>query len=61
VLTAIGGILGIVAGIIVLRYPIAGGLAYVWVLGLYALVAGSIYIALAIMTKGITGDITEPA
>lgn len=59
-LTAIGGILGVFAGIIILRYPIAGSLAYVWVLGLYALIAGSIYIALAIMTKGITGDITKP-
>jgi uncharacterized membrane protein HdeD (DUF308 family) len=39
------GVLGIVAGIIILRYPIGSGLAYVWLLGIYAIVAGPILIA----------------
>lgn len=39
------GLLGIVAGIIVWRYPVKGGLAFVWVLGLYSLVVGALSVA----------------
>jgi uncharacterized membrane protein HdeD (DUF308 family) len=45
VLNILAGILGIIAGFILLRYPVGGGLAYVWVLGIYALVAGPMIIA----------------
>jgi uncharacterized membrane protein HdeD (DUF308 family) len=58
-LLAIGGALGVIAGIVVLRYPVTGGLAFIWVLGLYTIVVGSIYIALSIMTKGAIDDITK--
>jgi uncharacterized membrane protein HdeD (DUF308 family) len=53
VLMSIGGVLGIIAGLIILRYPITGGLAFIWVIGLYALVVGSVYIALSVTTKEI--------
>ena len=59
VLLAIGGILGIIAGILVLRYPVAGSLAFTWVLGVYALIAGSIFIALSMTIKEITADVSK--
>lgn len=46
-LWAISGVLGVVAGIVIWRYPVSGGLAFVWVLGFYALLAGSISLAYA--------------
>ncbi len=39
------GVLALLAGLILLRYPVGGGLAYVWVVGIYALVSGPILIA----------------
>lgn len=46
-LYAFSAVLGLVAGIIVLTYPAASGLAFVWVLGLYAIVQGVVFIVLA--------------
>jgi uncharacterized membrane protein HdeD (DUF308 family) len=50
-LMIIGGALSVIVGIIILLQPVAGGVAFVWVLGLYALVTGPIWIALALDTK----------
>ena len=47
VLLIIVGILGVLAGIIVLFQPVAGGLAFIWILGVYALITGPLMIALA--------------
>lgn len=47
VLTGIAGIFALLAGLIVLRQPVAGGVAFVWVLGLYALLTGPLLIAIA--------------
>jgi len=47
VLTGLSGLVSLVAGIAVLRQPVAGGLDFVWVLGLYALIAGPLMIAMA--------------
>ena len=47
----IGGALALIAGIAVLVYPLAGGIAYVWIIGLWALVAGPILIAIALTMK----------
>lgn len=44
---AILGVLGVVVGIFILAQPVAGGLAFVWVLGLYALIAGPVMIAMS--------------
>lgn len=50
-LLIIGGVLSALVGIILLLQPEAGGIAFVWVLGLYALITGPILIALGIDTK----------
>jgi uncharacterized membrane protein HdeD (DUF308 family) len=47
VLMAIVGIVTALAGLIILREPVSGGIAFVWVVGLYALITGPILIALA--------------
>ena len=44
---AILGVLGVVIGIFVLAQPVAGGLAFIWVLGLYALISGPVMIAMS--------------
>lgn len=44
---AISALLGVVAGVIILAYPTAGGLAFVWVVGLYAIIYGAVLIVLA--------------
>lgn len=40
-------LIGLVAGVVVLVYPAASGIAFVWVLGLYAVIEGSVLIVLA--------------
>src|SRR3989344_789222 len=42
------GALALVAGIVILFQPVSGGVAFVWILGLYALVAGVLEIAVAV-------------
>ena len=44
---AIGGLLGLVAGVVVLAHPVATGLVFVWALGLYLLLRGSLDLGLA--------------
>lgn len=51
-LTLIIGTAALVAGIILLFQPEAGGVAFVWILGLYALIFGALTTALAIETRG---------
>ena len=45
------GIFGIAMGFVVLFYPLAATVAFVWALGLYALVHGIVAIAFAIQTR----------
>jgi uncharacterized membrane protein HdeD (DUF308 family) len=51
VLEIVSVILGIAAGFIVFRNPVSAGLAFVWVLGVYGLIAGTIRIAAALSLK----------
>jgi uncharacterized membrane protein HdeD (DUF308 family) len=44
------GILALIAGIVVLFQPKASGVAFVWIIGLYALVVGALEIAAAVET-----------
>ena len=44
------GALAVLAGIIVLFQPVAAGVAFVWILGIYALVVGSLLLAAAVET-----------
>ncbi len=45
------GLLATLAGILVLFQPAASGVAFVWILGLYALITGPLMIALALDAK----------
>jgi uncharacterized membrane protein HdeD (DUF308 family) len=51
VLTIIAGIAGFLVGIYLLFQPVSGGVAFVWVLGLYALITGPLMIALSLDVK----------
>jgi uncharacterized membrane protein HdeD (DUF308 family) len=44
----IGGVIAAIAGVVILFQPVAGGVAFVWVLGVYALITGPMLIALAL-------------
>lgn len=50
-LVVFAGILSAAVGIFIMLQPAAGGVAFVWVLGLYALVTGPILIALGLDVK----------
>jgi uncharacterized membrane protein HdeD (DUF308 family) len=50
-LWVISGVLGILAGIFLWSNPASGGIAFVWVLGLYALIVGSISLAYAFSVR----------
>ena len=54
ILQAVAGALSIIVGMIILRYPISGSIAFTWVLGIYALVAGPMLIALSVIANDIT-------
>lgn len=45
------GVLGIIAGIVTLAYPVSAGLAVVWVIGLYGVLYGSLLIAFSFKAK----------
>lgn len=48
ILALIVGALAVLAGIVVLFQPASGGVAFVWVLGIYALIAGPVIVAMAL-------------
>lgn len=50
-LHVIGGLLGIVAGVIVLSQPAASGVAIVWIMGLYAVLQGALVIAVSMKLR----------
>lgn len=50
-LLIIGGVLSVLVGVVLLLQPVASGVAFVWVLGLYALITGPVMIALAVDAK----------
>ncbi|HAC55859.1 TPA: hypothetical protein DCF80_00010 [Candidatus Saccharibacteria bacterium] len=52
VLFFIAGVLGVLAGVFLLTQPVAGGVAFVWILGLYALIMGPLLIAMSIDEHG---------
>lgn len=45
------GLLTAIVGVIILMQPVAGGVAFVWLLGLYALITGPMLLALAYDVK----------
>lgn len=57
----ITGILGTLAGIVLLFQPVAGGLTFVWIIGVYALITGPLLIALALELKKGLEEVSRPA
>lgn len=49
------GAIGIVAGIITLTYPVSAGLAVVWIVGLYAVLYGSMLVAFSFRAQAELG------
>lgn len=56
-LVAITGILSLAAGIVVWAYPSSTVLAFTWVVGLYAIVAGSFLVAVSIEARNLLGSV----
>ena len=50
-LTVLVGALSFILGIIVLNQPVSSGVAFVWVIGIYALIAGPVLIALSLSER----------
>ncbi len=44
-LLIVTGVIALLAGIVVLRYPTSSGIAFAWVVGVYALISGAVTIA----------------
>lgn len=51
-LWVITGVFGVVMGLVILFYPLAASIAFVWALGLYTLVHGIVAIAYALQSRG---------
>lgn len=47
----IGGIIAALAGVVLLFQPASAGVAFVWILGLYALITGPLLVAMAFEAK----------
>jgi uncharacterized membrane protein HdeD (DUF308 family) len=65
-LSAIIGVAGVVAGILILLQPAAGGVAFVWILGLYALILGVLGMVVSLelrnaLSEPVREDVLEPA
>jgi uncharacterized membrane protein HdeD (DUF308 family) len=58
-LLIVGGGIATLAGVIVLRQPVSSGVAFVWVLGVFALITGPMLIALSIDAKHLLNDAQE--
>jgi len=51
----LGGIASVVFGLLVWLFPGAGALSLVWVIGLYAILAGVLFLGLAFRLRGMNG------
>jgi uncharacterized membrane protein HdeD (DUF308 family) len=60
-LLALGGILSILAGVVIIMQPAAGGLAIVWIIGSYAILFGILLIILGFRLKNWDGSPNRPA
>lgn len=57
ILWAISGVVGIIASIVIWRYPVQTGVAFIWVLGLYALIAGIVSLTYAYRARRFIDDL----
>lgn len=51
IITIIAGVLGIIAGIAILNYPIASGVAFAWIAGLYAVLVGTLMVSASVIAR----------
>ncbi len=51
VFSVLAGVIGVIAGIVVLLYPVSAGVAVVWVIGLYAVLYGALSIGFAMRAQ----------
>lgn len=51
ILLAIVGVAAIIAGIFIMTQPVSGGIAFVWILGVYAIIFGILNMAIALELK----------
>ncbi len=51
VFSVLAGIIGVIAGVVTLLHPVSAGVAVVWVVGLYAVLYGSLVIAFALRAQ----------
>jgi uncharacterized membrane protein HdeD (DUF308 family) len=63
VFLAVAGLFGIIAGIVILIWPLSGALALTFVLGAYALVSGVLLLAVALRLRHLarSSDVSAPA
>ena len=63
VFLALAGLFGIIAGIVILIWPLSGALALTFVLGVYALVSGVLLVAVALRLRHLarSSDVSAPA
>ncbi len=63
VFLALAGLFGIIAGIVILIWPLSGALALTFVLGVYALVSGVLLLAAALRLRRLaqSSDVSAPA
>ena len=57
ILMLLAGLAAIIAGIVILLQPLAGGVAFVWILGLYALVFGTLMFVMALEARAALLDV----
>lgn len=55
------GALGIIAGILILYQPVAGGVAFVWIVGLYSVILGTMSLVSALALRESTESYSESA
>ena len=60
-LLVIMGILSAILGVVILRQPVEGGLAFIWALGAFAVVSGTIQVARAAQAKTLLDRTSRPA
>ncbi len=58
-LGAIAGVIAVIVGVFVLSQPAASGVAFVWILGLFALIYGPISIALSLDVKRLNDELDK--
>lgn len=56
ILWVFAGILSLIAGIAVWVFPYVGSLAFIWVLGLYAVIRGTVDVSLAVRVRHIADE-----